>query len=363
MVEGSNMAGQPEEVAVIVPNYNKEKTLRACLESVYAQTHPPAEVILVDDASTDRSPEIAESFPCSIVKLPGNTGPSGARNAGVAASRAPLLFFVDSDTALAPDAIANAVRAYRETPDCGMVQGIYDTEPLIDDGLVEKYRVAWEHFDRKRSTATFLSCTLIPREVFQEAGGLDERLRDGEDFEFGTRVPARYRLVVTDTVVTKADDVDKFWACLWERFVRSTTLPVIMLRAGRLEGDTIGFRLDMIGPAPRDRRRPPRISSTLAFLTLFTLPVFALLAPWLLLVTPLLVAGFVAVNQEFFRFTYQLRGGGFALFVVGMQLAYHATFFLGAGVGLLRVGYVLLRGDADPLPTGAARTTPAGVSE
>ena len=60
-------------------------------------------------------------------------------------SSAPLLFFVDSDTALAPDAVQNAVQAYRDTPDCGMVQGIYDKEPLFDDGPVERYRVFSEH--------------------------------------------------------------------------------------------------------------------------------------------------------------------------------------------------------------------------
>src|SRR5690606_20394471 len=187
-------------------------------------------------------------------------GSAAARNIGAVEATVPLLFFLDSDTALAPDAIENAVRAYRQTPGAGMVQGVYAPEPLYDDGLVEQYRVAFEHFDRRQSTATFLSNTLIPKHVFFEAGGLDERLRDGEDFEFGTRVPARYRLVVTEAVVTRADDVDGFWACLWERFVRASTLPVIMMRARRLPRDgERGFRLDMIGPAPRTRRRPPRI--------------------------------------------------------------------------------------------------------
>lgn len=218
-----DMAPQADEVAVIIPNYNKKKTLRACLESVYAQTYRPAEVIVVDDGSTDGSLEIAREFPCRIITSPGNQGSAAARNIGAVEATVPLLFFLDSDTALAPDAIENAVRAYRQTPGAGMVQGVYAPEPLYDDGLVEQYRVAFEHFDRRQSTATFLSNTLIPKHVFFEAGGLDERLRDGEDFEFGTRVPARYRLVVTEAVVTRADDVDGFWACLWERFVRAST--------------------------------------------------------------------------------------------------------------------------------------------
>lgn len=361
------MAVPTDEVAVIVPNYNKKKTLRACLDSVFAQTLRPAEVIVVDDGSTDGSREIAEEYPCRVVRLPGNQGPAAARNVGVAESTAPLLFFVDSDTALAPDAIENAVRAYHETPGAGMVQGVYDTEPLYDDGFVEQYRVAFEHFDRRQSTATFLSCTLIPRHVFYEAGGLDERLRDGEDFEFGTRVPSKYRLVVTEKVVTRADDEDRFWSCLWERFVRATTLPVIMMRARRLprNGET-GFRLDMIGPAPRTRRRPPRVSSTLAALILVSLPV-AVLVPWFrpiwFLLLPAFLAAFTAVNLPFFRFAHQLRGTRFTVLVVGMQLCYHASFFFGAGCGLLRVAYEALRGNLDPAPTGLVPARPAGAPE
>jgi glycosyltransferase involved in cell wall biosynthesis len=351
------------DVAVIVPNYNKKKTLRACLDSVYAQTYHPAEVIVVDDVSTDGSLDIARQFPCEIVESPRNQGPAGARNLGVASSSAPLLFFVDSDTALAPDAIHNAVKAYRETPDCGMVQGIYDKEPLYDDGPVERYRVLYEHFGRKQTVATFLSCTLIPRHVFAEAGGLDERLRDGEDFEFGTRVPAHYRLVVTSSVVTKADDEDKFWACVAERFVRSTTLPVIMVRARRLRREgRVGFQLNMIGEGRDKRRKPPRVSSAAATATFLTLPL-AFASPWLLAVPALTFGVFLRRNRRFIAFSYRHRGAGFALWVTWMQLCVHTAFFLGACVGLVRVAYELGRGQGEPIRTDWSPVPSAGVRE
>lgn len=351
------------DVAVVVPNYNKRKTLRACLESVYAQTYRPVEVIVVDDVSTDGSLEIARQFPCTIVRSPRNQGPAGARNLGVARSSAPLLFFVDSDTALAPDAIHNAVNAYRETPDCGMVQGIYDIEPLYDDGWVERYRVLCEHYERSRTTATFLSCTLIPRHVFEEAGGLDERLRDGEDFEFGTRVPAHYRLVVTTSVVTKADDEDRFWGCLAERFLRSTTLPVIMLRARRLRGEgKVGFHLSMIGTGQHKRRKPPRVSSASATATFLTLPL-ALVSPWLLVVPAATLGVFLYMNRRFIGFARRYRGVRFGLWVGWMQLCFHTAFFLGACVGLLRVVYELGRRQGEPVRTGLSPAPSAGARE
>jgi GT2 family glycosyltransferase len=359
----SDVVAWRPDVAVIVPNYNKRKTLRACLESVYAQTYPPAEVVVVDDASTDGSLEIARRFPCHVVEPPRNQGPAAARNLGVASSSAPLLFFVDSDTALAPDAIHNAVEAYRNTPDCGIVQGIYDSEPLYDDGPVERYRVLCEHFERGRTAATFLSCTLIPRHVFAEAGGLDERLRDGEDFEFGTRLPGRYRRVVTRSVVTKADDEDRFWACLVERFARSTTLPVIMFRSRRLhEEGRAGFQLDMIGTGRQRRRKGPRLSSASATATFLTLPLAAV-SPWLLAVPAVTLGLFLRRNSAFIGYAYRHRGAAFAAWVAWMQLCFHTAFFLGALVGLLRVGYELGRRRGEPITTGRSPVPSAGARE
>jgi glycosyltransferase involved in cell wall biosynthesis len=350
-------------VAVIIPSYNTRKTLRACLEAVYGQTYQPAEVLVVDDGSTDGSGEIAREFPCAVLELPGNRGPSAARNAGVAATTAPLLFFVDADTALEPDAIQNAVKAFRDTPDCGMVQGIYGPEPLYDDGWVEAYRVACEHLDRKRSVATLLSDTLIPRKVWEETGGLDERLRDGEDFEFGTRVPSRYRLVVTDTVVTRADDVDRFWACLWERFIRATTMPIVFARARRLNSDAVGFRLEAMSP-PRDRRRPPRLSSALASLSLLMVPL-AVFTPWLRPVPVLLFVAFVAshvyMNWELISFARRLRGARFAVFVAWIHMLYLAAFFVGVAVGVLRMIYLLRRGQGEPIQPAHSPSPPIGV--
>jgi hypothetical protein len=342
-----------DAVAVIVPNYNKEKILRACLEAVYAQTLRPAEVIVVDDRSTDGSCRIAREFreesrrdqrgpAVTLVEFPVNRGPSAARNAGVAASTAPLLFFVDSDTALEPDAIANAVRVLRETPHCGMVQGIYHPDPLYDDGPVEAYQLSFEYFWRRRSvgreTSAVFTASLIPREVFAATGGFDDGLRYIEDDEFGTRMPQRYRLVVTDTVLTRHDDVDRLMPLLREQFVRASVKPLIMLRTWRLQrAGTAGPQADLISLG-RFRRLDwsARLSLVTPALTLLTLPLVPL-APWLALALPLLVAAFVVANHEFLRYVYGRRGPRFACFAAGVHLLVHAALVLGHAWGLLRV--------------------------
>jgi hypothetical protein len=349
-----------DAVAVIVPNYNNEKVLRACLESIYAQTNQPAEVLVVDDASTDTSRAIAKEFPCQLIELPVNRGQSAARNTGVAASSAPLLFFVDSDCALLPDAIENAVRVLHQTPGCGMVQGIYELEPLYEDGAVEAYQLGFEYFWRRRTVgreaATLFSASLIPRTVFEAAGGFDTSLRQSEDDDFGTRLPDRYRVVVSDEVRARHDDVEQLWPLLRKQFQRGSTKPRLMLRAWRLRrAGTAGGRVTMLLPAARVRYLdwPGRISLLVPSLMLLTLPVVPV-APWLLLAWPGLVAVFVAGNHAFLRLAYQSRGAGFAVQAAALHLLVHTVLIFGHGVGLLRLaGELMVRRPAPARLSGA----------
>src|SRR4051794_16197453 len=108
-------------VSVIVPGHNSRKTIALCVEAALAQTHPDVEVIVVDDHSTDDTSAIAARYPVQVVRLDRNGGAGIARNHGMRTARGDILFFVDSDVALAPDAVANAVRAFAADPALGAV--------------------------------------------------------------------------------------------------------------------------------------------------------------------------------------------------------------------------------------------------
>ncbi|HET6551199.1 MAG TPA: CDP-glycerol glycerophosphotransferase family protein [Solirubrobacter sp.] len=102
-------------VSVVVPIYNVETYLAACLESLAAQTLTDIEVVMVNDGSTDGSPAIAEAFAArdprfKLISQP-NGGLSRARNTGIDAATGEFLAFVDSDDVVAPNAYELLVAA------------------------------------------------------------------------------------------------------------------------------------------------------------------------------------------------------------------------------------------------------------
>jgi glycosyltransferase involved in cell wall biosynthesis len=84
-------------VCVVIPAYNRERMLRRALASVHAQTAPPVELVVVDDASTDRTAAVAEELGARVIRHGQNRGEGAARNSGIAAATQPWIALLDSD--------------------------------------------------------------------------------------------------------------------------------------------------------------------------------------------------------------------------------------------------------------------------
>ncbi|HEX2925585.1 MAG TPA: glycosyltransferase family 2 protein [Ruminiclostridium sp.] len=203
-----------QQVTVIIPNYNYEKTLPKCFEALSRQTYKDFEIIFVDDGSTDNSVEIAKRYPCKIIKTAKNEGVSAARNLGAKNAVGEFLFFLDSDVALFDNAIENTIKEFKRDSTLGSVCGIYAKEPLFKGGLVKEYRTLQGHYWRISSvgyvTAGFFSLGAVKKSVFEELDGFKTNLNNSEDIEFGHRLNQKYRLLLTDKVVGYHDDEDKF---------------------------------------------------------------------------------------------------------------------------------------------------------
>jgi glycosyltransferase involved in cell wall biosynthesis len=132
-------------VSAVVPVYNGARYLRQALDSALAQTYQPLQVVVVDDGSTDASPDIIASYGARVLSIrQANAGVAQARNTGLRAACGELIAFLDQDDWWLPEKVARQVERFQADPDLGLVhtgilqysesagqvvEGVYDTGP------------------------------------------------------------------------------------------------------------------------------------------------------------------------------------------------------------------------------------------
>ena len=114
-------------VSIIIPVYKVEPYLDKCVQSVIAQTYKDLEIILVDDGSPDRCPQMCDEWAQKDKRIrvihQKNCGLSGARNTGIREAKGEWLYFLDSDDWIIPECIALMVDCVNNHPDVELVQG------------------------------------------------------------------------------------------------------------------------------------------------------------------------------------------------------------------------------------------------
>ena len=131
------------EVSVLVAVYNAASTLPRCLDSLLNQTLHDIQIICIDDASTDTSPQILQQYQekhsnIDIIPLPENHGQAYARNQGIPLIKAPFTAFLDSDDYLAPNALQLVMDIFQKHPSTDCVQ--FDVRYIYPDGHEHGYR-------------------------------------------------------------------------------------------------------------------------------------------------------------------------------------------------------------------------------
>ncbi len=184
-------------VTVVIAAYNAETFLSETLESVLAQSLTEIEVIVVDDGSTDRTPEILDAYTENRLRVlrQTNSGVSAARNAGLAAARAPYVFFLDADDVLLPDALSRMVAVLDESPQ--RVACFAHHIRIRQDGaeLSERADLAWRMFPAQDTlryliSKNFIVCgaICIRTDAARSVRGFNTSLKWGEDWEFWCRL-------------------------------------------------------------------------------------------------------------------------------------------------------------------------------
>jgi len=183
------------KISVIIPAYNAEQYIRTAIESCLSQTYAPCEIIVVDDASTDGTASVAESFKSLVraIRLTENSGVSVARNRGVQASTGDWIAFLDADDWFLSEKLERQRRCASENEHAVL---IYTGFRVIDVNGSEsegKFFSPGELLPTLRYRGRFhLSSVILRRDAFDSVGGFDASLRVHQDWELWLRIVARY---------------------------------------------------------------------------------------------------------------------------------------------------------------------------
>ncbi|BCM90688.1 putative mycofactocin biosynthesis glycosyltransferase MftF [Abditibacteriota bacterium] len=181
-------------LSVVIPVHNAREELEQCLRALREGERQPDEIIVVDDASTDDSARIAQSYEARVLVLNHTShGPAVARNRGAAMAEADVIVFLDADVVVHPDTLARIEHHFATEPDVAALFGSYDDHPSAP-GIISRYynlRHHWTHQHGATEANTFWSgCGAIRRPIFLQTGGFDESYArpSVEDIALGRRL-------------------------------------------------------------------------------------------------------------------------------------------------------------------------------
>ena len=199
-------------VSVIIPNYNKEKYLEQCVNSVLAQTYPCIEIVIVDDLSTDRSREIIINLQkqhdnIKAILLDKNGGVSHARNVGIRAASGKYVTMLDSDDYYySVEKISNEMAMLEQNSEDGIA---YSYRQIVDENgnvlypevlFPERYRSGNLHMVllTEKDACNFVQRDyIVKKEHILAVGGYVEGMSYYEDFDLLLRLTKDYPMYYT----------------------------------------------------------------------------------------------------------------------------------------------------------------------
>lgn len=322
------MPSQIPLVSVIVAARNAAATLPRCLDALVEQANESVEVIVVDDHSIDGTSAIASGKPVRLIQLPRHLGVAAARNRGAEAARGQVLFFLDADVVLAPEALSKVLSVMSDDT-IGAVIGSYDADP-DDVAIVSRFKNLAHHYFHQRSkfeASTFFgACGAVRREQFFAVGGFDEgrfKLPSIEDVELGFRLRARGVRIVLDPSLQVKHLKKWTLASLITTDVLRRAIPwtLLWIERGRLQSD-LNFSYDQ------------RIGAMVSVALLASLGLSFANRYLLLASVGLLVVAY-HLNRDLFRLLWQKGGIRLAIGGFLLQQLYYLYSLAGLAAGSL----------------------------
>ena len=185
-------------ISVVIPCYNQGRFLAEAIDSVLRQTCPPAEVVVVDDGSTDDTANVAQSYAKVTYLRQPNAGAPSARNHGLRLSQGAFVLFLDADDRLLPEALAQGKTALDDHPDWALVTG--HVRLITADGTAEttppQAHAAGDQFlALLRSNYIWTpGVVLYRRSVLDAVGGFDPAALASADYELNVRIARQHAI-------------------------------------------------------------------------------------------------------------------------------------------------------------------------
>ena len=192
-------------ISVVIPAYNRYEVLKRALNSVYAQTHQPTEVIVIDDGSTDATSQITQDFPSVIYRYQENAGVSAARNLGISLCSNEWIAFLDSDDEWHEEKLALQISLH--VSDESLKFSYTDERWIRDDKEVKIPKKFHKHsgdiFKQCLSHCIIApSSVVIHKSIFDDIGVFDETLEVCEDYDLWLRLTCKYKAGLVGKALT-----------------------------------------------------------------------------------------------------------------------------------------------------------------
>ena len=256
------------KISVIIPTYDRKHTLERAIESVLSQTLKAAEIIVVDDGSSDGTEDwLKNRYPAITVLSQSNMGVSGARNAGIQFAREEWVAFLDSDDEWFFDKLEKQSSALEKNPG---ILFCHTSEIWIRNGV----RVNQMKKHKKYGGMIFNnildmcrvspSSVLLNKSILEHVGCFNEELKVCEDYDLWLRIASKYPILFLELPLRNkfgghrgqlskvADGIEKYRIQSLESILSSTPLSKSQFEMAR---NMLLYKLNIYGKGLKNRNK------------------------------------------------------------------------------------------------------------
>lgn len=249
-------------VSVIVPTYNSAQVLEKCLESIKQQSYAAIELIVVDNNSRDETKAIARSFTEQVyTKAPER---SAQRNYGVQMAKGEFVLIIDSDMELTSDVVSACVEKMQSTNSVGAI--------IPEESFGIGFWAQCKKLERSFYVGVdwIESARFFTREVYLRAGGYDESMVSGEDWDLSRRVQQLGPITRIDEYIMHNEGALKLTRTLRKKYYYAQRISQYMDKAkgsSELSSQTsIAQRYLIFFRDPKKMLRNPLISAGMLYM-------------------------------------------------------------------------------------------------